>query len=65
MAEPIRDYNKLGSDIIRLMGGDDNITFVEHCATRLRLKVKKLPDGALEAVTKLPGVISVAENGGQ
>lgn len=35
MAEKIRDYAKLAQDIIELAGGEDNISSVTHCATRL------------------------------
>lgn len=34
------DYKKIASEVISLVGGKDNIVSVQHCATRLRLKLK-------------------------
>lgn len=65
MATKVRDYTKLASDIIREVGGEDNIINATRCATRLRLVLKETADDAKERVGKLPGVITVVENGGQ
>lgn len=64
MAGKVRDYPKLAEDIIDIVG-KDNITSATRCATRLRLVLKVTPEGAHEKVAALPGVITVAENGGQ
>ncbi|MEG0365296.1 MAG: sucrose-specific PTS transporter subunit IIBC, partial [Coprobacillus sp.] len=34
------DYHKIASDIIKCVGGKDNIVSAMHCATRLRLSLK-------------------------
>lgn len=34
------DYEKLASDIVKDIGGKDNINTAWHCATRLRFKLK-------------------------
>lgn len=65
MAEKIRDYTRLASDIIREVGGKGNISNVARCATRLRLVLRETPKGAKERVGNLAGVITVVENGGQ
>lgn len=65
MAEKIRDYTRLASDIIREAGGKGNITNVARCATRLRLVLRETPKGAKERVGNLAGVITVVETGGQ
>lgn len=65
MAESIRNYDKLGKSIIQLVGGEENIISAQRCATRLRLVLKHTPDDAHEKITKLPGVITVVEKGGQ
>lgn len=33
-------YEKLASDILRLVGGESNVNSVVYCATRLRFKLK-------------------------
>jgi len=46
MATKIRDYKKLASDIIRIVGGEENISNATRCATRLRLVLKETPQNA-------------------
>lgn len=65
MAEKIRDYPKLASQILELVGGESNISQASRCATRLRLVLNETPAGAKAAVSNLPGVITVVESGGQ
>lgn len=65
MAGKVRDYPKLASQIIALVGGKDNIRSAARCATRFRLVLNETPADAHEKVAALPGVITVAENGGQ
>lgn len=65
MAEKIRDYARLASQIVDEVGGVGNITVATRCATRLRLGLREIPAGAKEKVSALPGVISVLERGGQ
>lgn len=65
MSESVRDYNKLAHSILKLVG-KDNVSSAAHCATRLRLVLKKsLSAENKKAVGELPGVITVVENGGQ
>lgn len=62
---PVRDYAKLAKDIVNLVG-EDNIISAAHCATRLRLVLKKSPsDEVTKQITEKPAVIQVVENGGQ
>lgn len=62
---PVRDYAKLAKDIVELVG-EDNITSAAHCATRLRLVLKKSPsEEVTRQITEKPAVIQVVENGGQ
>ncbi|NUL38151.1 beta-glucoside-specific PTS transporter subunit IIABC [Kosakonia sacchari] len=61
----IRDYNKLASDILREVGGEENISNFSRCATRLRLVLNQTPDTAKANIQSLPGVIAVVESGGQ
>nr|WP_318381710.1 beta-glucoside-specific PTS transporter subunit IIABC [uncultured Enterobacter sp.] len=61
----IRDYNKLASDILREVGGENNINNFTRCATRLRLVLNETPAQAKSQIQKLPGVIAVVESSGQ
>ena len=59
------DYRKCAEEIVRHIGGRDNIAQAAHCATRLRLVIKdnaKLDKKALENVE---GVKGLFENAGQ
>ncbi|MCD8169096.1 MAG: glucose PTS transporter subunit IIA [Clostridiales bacterium] len=60
-----RDYAKLAVDIIQAVGGEANIIDATRCATRLRLVLEKVPEDAKEKISKMPGVITVVEGGGQ
>lgn len=59
------DYSITAKEIVKELGGDENIVNVTHCATRLRfiLKDESVVDGA--KVAKIPGVITTVQAGGQ
>lgn len=59
------DYAKTAAGVLAGVGGEDNVSSLVHCATRLRfvLKDESKADGA--AVKATPGVITVAQAGGQ
>ena len=61
----IRDYAKLAEEIIKTVGGEENIVNATRCATRLRLVLKETPTGAKEKISAMAGVITVVENNGQ
>ena len=52
MADSVRNYQQLAQDVIRLVGGKENIVSAERCATRLRLVLNEKPAGAEEEVKK-------------
>lgn len=59
------NYNSLAEEILKLVGGQQNVSSLTHCATRLRFKLKdnkKANKGELE---NIDGVLSVVESGGQ
>ena len=61
----MRKYEQLAADIVRLVGGKDNVISLTHCITRLRFRLKdegKAQDDALKA---LGGVVTVVKNAGQ
>ncbi len=65
MSSSVRNYEKLAVDIIKAVGGKQNIIKASRCATRLRLVLKETTNEAKENVSALTGVITVVENSGQ
>lgn len=61
----IEKYEKLGTEIMNLVGGDANITSVIHCMTRLRFYVKDRSLIENEKLENLHGVIGVKWVGDQ
>lgn len=58
-------YKALAEDIIRHVGGKDNVKSVFHCATRLRFKLKDEQKANPEVLKNHDGVITVVQSGGQ
>jgi PTS system beta-glucosides-specific IIC component len=58
-------YRELGKDVVKLVGGEKNISSVIHCATRLRFNLKDDSKAQEEKLKKLSGVIGVMNKGGQ
>lgn len=61
----VKNYPKLAEDILKEVGGKENIINVSRCATRLRLVLKETPADLKERITTLTGVITAVEKGGQ
>ncbi|MFR5601252.1 MAG: beta-glucoside-specific PTS transporter subunit IIABC [Lachnospiraceae bacterium] len=59
------DYQKTARELVKELGGNENISNVTHCATRLRfiLKDESIVDSA--KVSKIQGVITTIQAGGQ
>ncbi|EGA88406.1 PTS system beta-glucoside-specific EIIBCA component [Planococcus donghaensis MPA1U2] len=57
-------YKKLAEDIIRLVGGKENVSSVAHCATRLRFNLKDNKKADKKELEKL-AILKVVESGGQ
>lgn len=58
-------YQVIAADILKNIGGKENVTNINHCATRLRLQVaddNKIND---EAISKLSGVAGTVMHGNQ
>ncbi|EAG3572948.1 PTS beta-glucoside transporter subunit IIABC [Listeria monocytogenes] len=58
-------YEQLAKDILKNVGGKENINSVFHCITRLRFKLKDENIANTKEIEKLDGVISVIKSGGQ
>lgn len=58
-------YQNVAKDIVELVGGEQNISSLVHCATRLRFKLKDRTKANKQSLQNLDGVLSVVESGGQ
>lgn len=59
------DYRRTAELLVKELGGDENISNVAHCATRLRFILKDESVVDKEKVAKIPGVITTVSAGGQ
>lgn len=59
------DKQKLSQDILKLVGGEENISQVTHCMTRLRFNLNDNKKADKDTLKNTPGVMGVMENGGQ
>lgn len=59
------DYQKTARELVKELGGNDNISNVTHCATRLRFILKDESIVNKERVAKIQGVITTVQAGGQ
>ena len=59
------DYDKLGQDIVKNVGGVNNVENVIHCITRVRFYLKDDNKANDEVIKNMKGVLDVAKAGGQ
>jgi PTS system beta-glucosides-specific IIC component len=59
------DYQALGKSILEKVGGESNISALNHCATRLRFNLKDESIPVDADVKAIPGVMGVVRKGGQ
>ena len=58
-------FEKEAEEIIKLVGGKENIVSLVHCATRLRFKLKNTSIPNKAELEKMKDVLSVVNSGGQ
>lgn len=58
-------YDQLAADIVKNVGGVENINSLIHCITRLRFYLKDDSKANDQVIENLKGVITVAKAGGQ
>lgn len=58
-------YEKLAKDIIKNVGGKENVNSSTRCVTRLRFKLKDESKANTEVLKKMDGVVTVVKSGGQ
>lgn len=59
------DYKKTAADILKLVGGEKNVTSVTNCMTRLRFNLNDAKKADVEAIKKIKGVQGVVTKNGQ
>ena len=60
-----KDWNKLATEVVELVGGEANISSITHCVTRLRFQLKDESIANDDAISALDGVIQVMHANGQ
>lgn len=58
-------YEQLAEEIVKNVGGKDNIISLTHCVTRLRFKLKDESKANDDVLKKMDGVITVMKSAGQ
>lgn len=61
----MKNYKQTAADVVRLVGGDKNVTHLEHCSTRLRFTLADPGKADTAALKKTPGVMGVVASGPQ
>ncbi|WP_167146382.1 beta-glucoside-specific PTS transporter subunit IIABC [Actinomyces sp. ZJ308] len=59
------DYAALAPQLLDNIGGEENISSMTHCATRMRFVLKDESKASNDEVRKLDGVVTVVQAGGQ
>lgn len=59
-----KNYGQFADDIMKNLGGQNNVKEMFHCATRLRVQLNDIGETDLEALKKLAGVLGVIESVG-
>ncbi|EAC9270696.1 PTS beta-glucoside transporter subunit IIABC, partial [Listeria monocytogenes] len=58
-------YQELVDEILKGVGGKENINGVTHCITRLRFDLKHEEQADTETLKKTKGIVTVVQSGGQ
>ncbi|WP_315067491.1 beta-glucoside-specific PTS transporter subunit IIABC [uncultured Clostridium sp.] len=58
-------YEQLAKDIIKNVGGKENVNSLTHCITRLRFKLKDENKANTEVLKNMDGIVTVIKSGGQ
>ncbi|RZI92978.1 MAG: hypothetical protein EOO67_07610, partial [Microbacterium sp.] len=59
------DYAKTAADVLKGVGGEENVQSLVHCMTRLRFVLKDESKADAAALRATPGVITTTQAGGQ
>lgn len=56
------DYAALAPRLLERVGGEDNVSAMNHCATRLRFVLKDVSKADTEGIKALDGVVTVTRS---
>ncbi|MFD3447097.1 beta-glucoside-specific PTS transporter subunit IIABC [Microbacteriaceae bacterium 4G12] len=59
------NFKELAIEILEKVGGEKNVSYLTHCATRLRFNLKDTSTVNIEEVKKIKGVFGAVNKGGQ
>ena len=59
------NYENLAKEILKNVGGQENVSNLTHCATRLRFNLKDVLKANTEAMKKTKGIMGVVDKGAQ
>jgi len=59
------DFKRAAEEILKAVGGKENVSNVTHCMTRLRFNFKDESIVKEEEIKKIPGIMGVTKAGGQ
>lgn len=62
---PMAKYTELAEDIIKHVGGKENVNNLKHCVTRLRFDLKDESKADDDYLKNRDGVVTVVKAGGQ
>lgn len=60
-----KKYEELAEQVVALVGGKNNISFLTHCVTRLRFNLKDRALADLDGIKNIPGVLGAQWSGDQ
>lgn len=60
---PIKNYSKTAQQIVEQFGGKDNVAYLNHCATRLRINPVNKDKCNIKALESIDGVLGLSDNG--
>lgn len=60
-----KEYNKLAGDILKAVGGKENVNSLRHCVTRLRFTLKDEKIAKDDELKKMKGVATVVKSAGE
>ena len=60
-----KDYKSIAQAVLNAIGGDANVSHLEHCSTRLRFSIVDMGKVDKEALKKTKGVMGVVSSGNQ
>ena len=58
-------YEALAKEIVKQIGGKENVSGLTHCITRLRFKLKDESKANDDVLKNMDGVVTVMKSGGQ